>query len=293
MKWYQLIFKQEQPIYLGKTKYGVLSQTRLYINGYTMCGALTNIYAIKHNLKDIEKTKAIGKRLKTITCFFPAFKEKNDYTVLYPRYDQGSFLFQSEDKKERIFEEEFRYRFVDSSTSTSIEAPVRTAKRESLHITEFICPKDKITGKPLYWVGLLGLESDEGDIQIEDDFSEVFIGGDTRYGFGYLKLVKALSGEAVQHALNVWGLNDDGTMKRMKSNEPMTLMNYLHIKPEFNIRIKGQYGLLYEYSVADHKQALFCVYPGSQLFNDLNAYADQLSLVKGKFMHLPQHVGEE
>lgn len=285
MKWYKLIFKQEQPVYLGKSKYGVLSQTSLFINGHTMWGALTNAYITKQKVKTVQEVKEIGNKLKTITCFFPAFKEGNDYAVLYPQYDNGSFLFQSQDKKIKYSENEFRLKFVDSFVSTSIESTIRSAKYNSLHMTEFICQRDKSTGKQLYWAGLLGLDFSDNTIGIDDVFSEIFVGGDSRYGLGFMRLAEYINEEVDKNELSNWGINSDGTIGISGEDEKISLKNYLEIKPGIDIRIKGEYGLLYEYSVYDkEREAIFCVYPGSKILKGLDYFKNQLRLVKGKFV---------
>ncbi|WP_058486545.1 hypothetical protein [Defluviitalea phaphyphila] len=286
MKWYKLIFKQEQPVYLGKSKYGVLSQTNLFINGNTIWGALTNTYITKQKVNNVQEIKKIGDRLKTITCFFPAFKEGDNYKVLYPQYENGLFYFKSQDEKIKYSEDEFLLRFVDSFVSTSIESSMRAAKDESLHMTEFICQRDKLTGEQLYWIGLLGLENREANIDVNDIFSEIFIGGDTRYGLGYMKLVETLNGETVENELSNWGINVDGTIKKNDEDETISLKNYLQLKPEeIDLRIKGKYGLIYENSVyKEDKQAVFCIYPGSKILKGQSYFDNKFSLVKGKFV---------
>lgn len=289
MKWYKLIFKQKQPIYLGKSKYGVLSQTSLFINGHTMWGALTNTYITKQEVNNVQDIKKIGDRLKTITCFFPAFKEDSSYIVLYPQYENGIFYFKSQDEKIKYSEDEFRFRFVDSFVSTSIESTIRSAKNEGLHMTELICQRDKLTGKQLYWIGLLGVEgsedNNEDNIEVNDIFSEIFVGGDTRYGLGYMQLIGTLNGEEVKSELSNWGVNSDGTIEINSGDESIRLKNYLQLKPEIDIRIKGEYGLIYEYSVYDEdKKASFCIYPGSKVLNGLSGFTGKLFLEKGKFV---------
>jgi len=41
MNWYKLTFRQIQPIHLGYKKHGVINETRIFITGQTMWGALT------------------------------------------------------------------------------------------------------------------------------------------------------------------------------------------------------------------------------------------------------------
>lgn len=44
MKWYKLVFKQNQPIHIGSTKWGIVNKTEIFIPGWTMWGALTKTF---------------------------------------------------------------------------------------------------------------------------------------------------------------------------------------------------------------------------------------------------------
>ena len=56
-KWYKLVFRQEEPIHIGKGSYGVLSETRVIIPGWTIWGALVNKYVKdKNGTENYEKT---------------------------------------------------------------------------------------------------------------------------------------------------------------------------------------------------------------------------------------------
>ncbi|MGB9755786.1 MAG: hypothetical protein ACPLXO_02775, partial [Desulfurella sp.] len=68
MEWYKLVFKQNQPIHIGSTRWGVINETEVFIPGWTMWGALTNQFLIENEFKDIEKSKKIFER---ITNFYP------------------------------------------------------------------------------------------------------------------------------------------------------------------------------------------------------------------------------
>ena len=81
-RWYEVTFKQIQPIHIGYRKHGVISETRIFIPGQTMWGALTNAY--------YKKTGEYDKSLfENISCFYPRIEG----SVLYPRYEDGKFFF--------------------------------------------------------------------------------------------------------------------------------------------------------------------------------------------------------
>ena len=130
MAWYKLVLEQEQPIHIGYKRYGVLAETRIFIPGQTIWGALTKAY----NLMKGENLDNNQKLFEQITCFYPSF---DGNTILEPNFEKGEFHLG------KISEKEFRLLFVDSFTSTSILSETRTAKDESLHEIEYILPKPK------------------------------------------------------------------------------------------------------------------------------------------------------
>ncbi len=71
-KWYKLVFKQIQPIHIGMGSYGVINETRIFIPGWTMWGALTKAY----NLKMGKICQKIRKNLKTYPVSGPALMRR-------------------------------------------------------------------------------------------------------------------------------------------------------------------------------------------------------------------------
>jgi hypothetical protein len=180
-KWYKLVFKQIQPIHVGAGSYGVINETRIFIPGWTMWGALTKAY----NLKNGEALSKNHDVFENISCFYPCFNEDGN-DVLFPKFEKGKFYLgnYSEDK--------FRAKFVDTFVSTAIDSRTNTAIDESLHELNIILPgvkADYLEDEKeiqLYWVGIVQLEESNKD-SLPD---EICIGGDARYGLGKMKLVK-------------------------------------------------------------------------------------------------------
>ncbi len=174
-KWYKLIFRQLQPIHIGQGRFGVLGQTRIFIPGWTMWGALTKAFNIKEGVSLDENQDLFD----TITNFFPTFdSEGNHDNILFPHYQDGYFCLGE------YREDHFRAEFCEVFMSTAVQPISRQAKDASLHELEFILPKSKTEKLQLYWVGWIQIENKE------DLPDEIFIGGDRRYGFGLLKLEK-------------------------------------------------------------------------------------------------------
>ncbi len=179
-KWHKLVFKQIQPIHIGRGSYGVVNETRVFIPGWTMWGALTKAYNLRSG-SDLSKNQDL---FENISCFYPCFdREGND--ILFPEFKDGEFYLGG------YSEDEFRAKFVGTFVSTAVNPGTNTAMDEFLHELNMIlpgaksyyCEKDK--ERQLYWVGVIEFE---GDL-VNDLPEEVYIGGDSRYGFGKLRLV--------------------------------------------------------------------------------------------------------
>lgn len=184
-KYYKLIFKQQQPIHIGTGKYGVISETRIFVPGWTMWGALTKKYNQLFENGDLSKNQEL---FEEITCFYPTFESKQ-FKPLLPEWKNGEFYLDS------CSETAFRASFVDTFVSTSIVPLSRMAKDESLHEINIILPsikKEFLEGinKELFWVGLLKMNEDVKDKFFIENSLELIIGGDSRYGFGKFLLTK-------------------------------------------------------------------------------------------------------
>jgi len=203
-KWYKLVFKQIQPIHVGAGSYGVINETRIFIPGWTMWGALTKAYNLK-NGKALSENHDV---FENISCFYPCFnKEGNE--ILFPEFKDGEFYL------ENYSENEFRAKFVDTFISTAIDSRTNTAIDESLHELNIILPgvkadyyeQDKSYENQLYWVGIVLLEENQKN-NLSD---EIYIGGDARYGLGRMKLVKKDDiGESLP---NDWKIKENGILR--------------------------------------------------------------------------------
>ena len=190
-KWYKLVFKQIQPIHIGFGSHGVVNETRIFIPGWTMWGALTKAY----NLINGNELSQNQKLFENISCFYPNFdKEGNDENVLFPKFDKGNFYLGN------YSEDNFRAKFVDTFILTAINPATNTALDESLHELNIILPsvkanyrEDDKDEKQIYWVGIISLKE---DVNIPN---EIYIGGDARYGLGLMQFVdKKLLGEDLE-----------------------------------------------------------------------------------------------
>ncbi|AKB80716.1 DUF324 domain containing Cmr6-like protein [Methanosarcina barkeri 3] len=214
---FELRFKARSPIFIGSRKIGFIQQTRRYIPGKTLWGAITSNVArklidegVKYNPKVYEKVgKCIEGYVKN-TYFFPEIigqKKRNSKDTFNPSFTKEGL------KYGQCSEREFESTFISSFVSTATLGSRNSAMDESLHETEYILNKVNCkTGvKQVYWKGYLFVKEDisgkcsvknseefeeielgyEGkSIKLLEALSEIRVGGDLRYGFGTLELCK-------------------------------------------------------------------------------------------------------
>ncbi len=282
--WYKLVFLQKQPIHVGSSRWGVINETGVFISGQTMWGALVNAYIHQKKCFDEEKIKKIQEKFKTITNFFPCFDESGS-EVLFPEYKKGTLYLGD------MPEEKFRYAFIDTIVKTSIEPICRKAKDESLHEFDFILPRNKDTGKNqnIHWVGLLYCDEDVKNF-LEEKKLTLFVGGDTRYGFGEItlnKISKAFE-EDPQHLQLQWNINIQEGAKPILENNTR-LSNFLQLDSNIeSIKFQGETELIVEMDfrqnspkVTNHK--LF-ITPGSKIIEITIKDGNECKIEKGKII---------
>ena len=267
MTWYKIVLEQEQPIYIGYKRYGVLAETRIFIPGQTMWGALTKAY----NLMKENSLNSNQELFEQITCFYPSFDKEN---ILKPNFKNRGFHLGD------LSEKEFRLLFVDSFISTAILPETRTAKDGSLHEIEFILPKPKkalentelwkkITevgykNENLKWIGLVCLNDDSLKDELEN--LKIFIGGDVRYGYGLMKVMKVIkiAEDNILEEFNV--KNNKITKGKMINPSGKRSLNYLEFNP--TIKFEGKLELLPEFDFYNKRKitnAKYYIIPGSKI----------------------------
>jgi len=271
VKWYKLVFKQNQPIHIGSVRWGVVNETEIFIPGWTMWGALTKAYNQYSNCKLSDNQKLF----ETITCFYPSFDEMGD-NVLFPEYKNGSFYL-----GEEYSEDKFRYEFTDTFVSTAIVPGTRSAKDESLHEIEILLPKGKKEGKSLYWVGVLGIDND-----LPDFFKnglKIYIGGDIKYGLGELQL--HLDPELKNNNfLEGWNIDNNDNNGYLSFSKNKNIKQFLEFSPE--IKFEGELKFLAEFDFTKNtprvNKAGYFINIGSKIISGITDKY-KYKLVKGKF----------
>lgn len=216
LKWYQITFKQMSPIHIGEKNYGVLSETRLFIPGWTLWGALVNSYG-KFKGSKAEVFEEGKKIFENITCFYPKINNE----LMFPKFKDGELYMGN------ISEKQFRINYTDVLVSTAIDSSYISAKDASLHEIEVMLHKSKDTKENLYWIGLLGVKEVDTIkfIDFIDSLDEIFVGGEISYGFGKMK-VEGKPYQVLEEYLKDWNLTNDGSLL-VDDESPKPIKNYI------------------------------------------------------------------
>jgi len=244
---YRLTFKAESPVFIGSRKIGIIQQTKRYIPGKTIWGAITA--NITHGLIDngVKYSpalyKGIGKCVEDCirtTYFYPS---KDSKDVLIPRFTKDGLQYGQIGK---MSENEFESTFIKSFVSTATSGDRGAAKDESLHETEYVVNRIKSDGeyKQVNWIGYLfikGCETDRYSLNNPSDFENIevkydnhsvklidalkqlYVGGDARYGFGRLALAPYDQSE------DVFGFKIDSDSLKFNIDADKTIFSHLKL----------------------------------------------------------------
>uniref|UniRef100_A0A7C3UP78 CRISPR type III-associated protein domain-containing protein n=1 Tax=candidate division WOR-3 bacterium TaxID=2052148 RepID=A0A7C3UP78_UNCW3 len=284
MNWqiYKLLYRIESPIHIGFHKLGYVARTRYYIPGRTMWGA--GAEALAQKIGTIRNRKIDDSLYRTAQDFFKKqaifayFYLQEKEKIFLPRYTEEGIRFGD------IPIEEFELKYITSFGKTAIEPKSLTAEEGSLYEIEFIKPLPD-----LYLTGYLFLKEnaqfenenvswEEGEISLKEIISSLSIGGERRYGFGRIRLVKS---EKIENSkINLFGIrvelepNQEIIKFTFPENNP--LFAHLAIEGTEEIKIKGDIEPLVGREFAFEKngkigfgqyisQAQICWVPGSIL----------------------------
>jgi hypothetical protein len=176
----QIRFRLLSPMHIGWRKSGNLQQTRPYVTGCALWGALTARLAREAWRANNE---AVGEWYKKVGEWVD---ERLAFTYFYPS-----------DCPDRVrlwpWEEswdEFAWTYLGSYVSTSL-ADGHAAEEGSLHETEFIAPRTR-DDNPVYLLGYIFQREDWRELALDLDaaLNKLQIGGERGYGWGRLALCK-------------------------------------------------------------------------------------------------------
>ena len=191
MAWqaYRWIWQLESPLHIGLSPAGLLNRTRLYIPARTIWGALTAELARQNASGAWPDYQGIGRDLQRNARFsylYPAEQFNGQWHPWLPRYEEGRGLcWQRQDGGDPLPDRTFRQRLLSTHPGTAIDPASDTAAQGTLREVEYIMPRWRHTGAPLAFVGYMFLQ-DGKDLHGLMDIAEIWVGGESRYGFGRL-----------------------------------------------------------------------------------------------------------
>ncbi len=253
-----IVFKLKSPLHIGYMPFkgSVVSPTRYYVPGRNLWGAITK--GVTEHLcekPEADNYKKIGRQVME-NFRFSYFYLHDGRTIYFPRYtDEGL-------KYGVITKAEFEQTFIGSIVSTEIEDKTGIAKDKSLHEIEFINNRFRDENgniKPVMIAGCIWIkknakievkrnkEEKEKTYQFKiepngifiDSFniiSELILGGESKYGFGYVRF--ASEAEFSKTAPFKWGDNPEEI--EIKQGEPLVA----HLKYNKNKKFEGDIELL-------------------------------------------------
>ena len=147
--------------------------------------------------------------------------------------------------------EEFERLFISSFGQTAVLPENNTAEDKSLHESEFIMPTIEVGGKskPVYFIGYLFIKDgvctgndrmavgwEGAAINLKGPLSEIFVGGDRKYGWGRLSLDSEKTRTDVKKIFDIPLVLDKGRPElTIPSGRPIPA----HVPINQGIRIKG------------------------------------------------------
>lgn len=246
MSWnmYTWTFQLKSPLHIGFHKVMHFFRTRHYIPGKLLWGALTAKLTPILGMSDYEQ---VGDWLKESFRFgylFPSVEEE----IYIPKYTDEGYKFGN------LSQYEFEKRFISSTASVAVESCSLSAEEGMLHEVEFISPHTIDNGKPVYLKGFLWVKDSQDNqfkiikkngklyIQysgVEVDFKAELadnfqVGGERKYGFGLLKLIK-IHNRNLNPFSGKWGEENSEVNLTFNSNEA----TWSHLRYSEHLDMKG------------------------------------------------------
>jgi len=193
MAWkaYRLVYEAKSPVHIGWHTLGYIKLTRYYITGKSMWGAMTANLTRAGQDSDPAAYKKWGDLLCTdvlVSYFYPALDRDSP---LLPEFTDTGLKYGG------CTASDFERLFIKSFGQTAVVPQTNTAEDETLHESEYISHmvNDGEKQQSVYFVGYVFIRdeatynNDKVDwAYIKDAVSELFVGGDRKYGWGRLKL---------------------------------------------------------------------------------------------------------
>jgi len=290
-KAYKLVYQAKSPIHIGWHTLGYIKLTRYYITGKAMWGAftanLTRTGEEKNTKAYIKYGELFGKDVLP-SYFYPAIDPD---IPLLPEFTADGMKYGD------YIESEFESLFIKSYGQTAVLPDSNTAEDESLHESEFIAPvvRDEETKEqiPIHFVGYIFIKDgakteydetvgwDSGDIKLKHILSEIFIGGDIKYGWGRLILNSSML------ATDVFNFKIENNIEiKIPSGKPipahLDISNSLKLKGNIEPLVGREWGKSDSNMGAGQEisKAEICWVPGSTLLEPKNLSIGKFGILK-------------
>jgi len=165
---HRIVFRLCAPLHSGWRKLGNLQQTRPYVTGRMLWGALT-----ARLVRDANNGANYGEVGQNIDEGFPAF------SYFYPSVNPKKVELWPWDDPEL-----FSWLFLGSYASTALRDG-HSAEEGMLHETEYIAPRTR-DDRPVYLIGYLLEPSGKFQSEWHQALSRLQLGGERGYGWGRL-----------------------------------------------------------------------------------------------------------
>lgn len=212
MRWslHRWVWKLEAPLFIGMPPAGALARCRLYVPARAMWGALTAELTRRNAAALPVDYRNTGEEIREhtrVTYLFPAERQSGSWLAWLPDYVEGAGLcWRRENQRgsgiQAVPDRQFRRRLVDARPGTAIDPRSDSAEEATLRETECMLTRWRVrTPQPDNEVALVGyvLLNDGHEFGLEG-IETLFLGGDTRYGLGYVRIVER------QPAVDVFGV---------------------------------------------------------------------------------------
>lgn len=197
MAWqlYRWVWQLGSPLHVGMPSAGNLNRTRLYVPARAVWGAVAAELA-RRRAEGFPEYSRWGERLRKEARFsylYPAQKDGGEWYAWLPRYRAGrGLVWHREDRPDGGYSDrEMRRRLLGTRAGMAIEPAADAALESTLRETEHIntcwrlCER---SGDPVGMAGYIAVRSESAElVDLLKSLETIFVGGDTRYGFGRLE----------------------------------------------------------------------------------------------------------
>lgn len=223
----QLTYELRSPLHIGYHKVGNMQRTRCYIPARNLWGAVTErLTRSGFTVPDAQKGdyRKIGGWLKKFVAFSYFYLYEGD-KLLNPFYCEGGLRYGNKTTVE------FERAYLDAHVTTALEPGPATAEMGSLHEVEYIAPYRTDEDDPglrtliqgLVFLGETACSRLNGDTWGQW-LSDLYVGGERRYGFGQLRLKDLKEINRLPDCLEEYELKSEGQRPGFKITSGAALL---------------------------------------------------------------------